>query len=91
MTKGSKKDFDVKAWAKNTGCGKATTANCSKEILEAIHTVLEMKARGDSHVSIMQLHTMLQDKFDYPFGRNALYEYIKRYEKDLWREISGQK
>jgi len=94
MAKRSPKNFDVREWAKETICiqtAGSKTALCSKEILDAIHTVLEMKANGESQVSVAQLFRMLKEKFDYPYGKNALYEYIKRHESELWGKISGQK
>ena len=86
----NKKSFDVREWAKSKKNGLKTLL-CDKKILDAIHLVLEMKANGESDVSLVQLHKMLQEQFNYPYGLTAFYKYIKQSESELWEKISGQK
>lgn len=90
----SKKDFDLKSWAKNATKAKKSRRRQSEtlkfpEVCAAIEEVLTMMANGEISIAGNQLHEMLVEEYDYPLTEAAMMNYIYSHHKELWGRRNG--
>ena len=88
--------FDANLWAETQARSTTRCLTCQAEcevdglsMLGCIRIVLTARAEGRSGVSQAQLHRLLVDKFNYPYGATAIRNHMIKCEADLWEQTWG--
>jgi len=84
--------FSVVEWAKSTKprtVGRPCSTCKNQVVVDAIRKVLDIMVQEKYDIAIIQIHEMLQTKFNYKHTYGALKRHIYNCEQETWSKING--